>query len=143
MAFDSAMIYGQYGAGKDDEPLVEDPMMEYVGYNIGYGAHVDGSEICAGCHSLVTQTADIEGNLTGADYVEQATYHEWPELPHADDGDTPMECQDCHMPKVDEGVVISSGYAWLQPRTPYSQHILVGGNVQMLEIMRDNVDLWA
>ena len=41
------------------------PMMEYVGYNIQYGAHVDGSEICAGCHSLVTQTADMEGNLTG------------------------------------------------------------------------------
>ena len=141
MAFDSAMIYGQYGAGKDDEPLLEDPMMEYVGYNIGYGAHVDGSEICAGCHSLVTQTADMEGNLTGADYVEQATYHEWLNSAYADDGDTPMECQDCHMPKVEEGVVISSGYAWLQPRTPYSQHILVGGNVQMLEIMRDNVEL--
>ena len=141
MAFDSAMIYGQYGAGKDDEPLLEDPMMEYVGYNIGYGAHVDGSEICAGCHSLVTQTVDMEGNLTGADYVEQATYHEWLNSAYADDGETPMECQDCHMPKVDEGVVISSGYAWLQPRTPYSQHILVGGNVQMLEIMRDNVGL--
>ena len=141
MAFDSAMIYGQYGAGKDDEPLLEDPMMEYVGYNIGYGAHVDGSEICAGCHSLVTQTADLDGNLTGADYVEQATYHEWLNSAYADDGETPMECQDCHMPKVEEGVVISSGYAWLQPRSPYSEHILVGGNVQMLEIMRDNVNL--
>ena len=141
MAFDSAMIYGPYGAGKDDEPLLEEPMMEYVGYNIGYGAHVDGSEICAGCHSLVTQTADLDGNLTGANYVEQATYHEWLNSAFADDGETPMECQDCHMPKVDEGVVISSGYAWLQPRAPYSQHILVGGNVQMLEIMRDNVEL--
>ena len=141
LAFDSAVIYGQYGAGKDDEPLLDEPMIEYVGYNIGYGAHVDGSEVCAGCHSLVTQTADLDGNLTGADYVEQATYHEWLNSAYADDGETPTECQDCHMPKADEGIVISSGYAWLQPRSPFSQHILVGGNVQMLEIMRDNVEV--
>ena len=140
LEFDSAMIYGQYGAGKDDAPLHTPPMVTYTGYNIGYGAHVDGSEVCAGCHSLVTQTADMEGNLTGADYVEQATYHEWLNSAYADDGESPTECQDCHMPKVDEGVVISSGYLFLQPREPFSQHLLVGGNVQMLEIMRDNID---
>ena len=140
LEFDSAMIYGQYGAGKDDAPLHTPPMVTYTGYNIGYGAHVDGSEVCAGCHSLVTQTADMEGNLTGADYVEQATYHEWLNSAYADDGESPTECQDCHMPKVDEGVVISSGYLFLQPREPFSQHLLVGGNVQMLEIMRDNIE---
>ena len=140
LAFDSAMIYGQYGVGKDDAPLYDPPMITYTGYNIGYGAHVDGSEVCAGCHSLVTQTADLEGNLTGADYVEQATYHEWLNSAYADDGETPTECQDCHMPKVDGSVIISSGYAFLEPRQPFSQHLLVGGNVQMLEILRDNVD---
>ena len=134
------MIYGQYGAGKDDAPLHTPPMVTYTGYNIGYGAHVDGSEVCAGCHSLVTQTADMEGNPTGQDYVEQATYHEWLNSAYADDGATPTECQDCHMPKVEEGVVISSGYLFLEPRQPYSKHLLVGGNVQMLEIMRDNID---
>ena len=140
LEFDSAMIYGQYGAGKDDAPLHTPPMVTYTGYNIGYGAHVDGSEVCAGCHSLVTQTADMEGNLTGQDYVEQATYHEWLNSAYADDGATPTECQDCHMPKVEEGVVISSGYLFLEPRQPFSKHLLVGGNVQMLEIMRDNVE---
>ena len=44
------------------------------------------------------------------------------------------------MPKVDGGVIISSGYAFLEPREPYSQHLLVGGNVQMLEILRNNVE---
>ena len=29
---------------------------------------------------------------------------------------------------------------FLEPRQPYSKHLLVGGNVQMLEIMRDNID---
>ena len=138
LSFDSAMIYGQYGAGKDDPLLYDPPMITYTGYNIGYGAHVDGSEVCAGCHSLVTHTADLDGNLTGQEYVEQATYHEWLNSAFADDGETPTECQDCHMPQVDGSVIISSGYAFLEPRSPFSQHLLVGGNVQMLEILRDN-----
>ena len=141
LAFDSAMIYGPYGAGKDDPPLYDPPMITYTGYNIGYGAHVDGSAVCAGCHTLVTHTADLEGNLTGGDYVEQATYHEWLNSVYADEGEMPTSCQDCHMPKVDGPVMISSGYAFLEPRSPFSQHLLVGGNVQMLEIMRDNLDV--
>ena len=142
LEFDSLTIYGPYGAGKDDAPLQQAPMQLYTPYqNIQYGAHLDGSEACAGCHSLVTQTADIEGNLTGQDYVEQATYHEWLNSAFADDGETPRDCQDCHMPLVDGGVIIASGQASLGPRAPFRKHILVGGNVQMLEIMRDNTEL--
>jgi len=140
LQFDSAMIYGPYGIGKDDPPLYDPPMITYTGYNIGYGAHVDGSGACAGCHTLVTQTADLNGNLTGDDYVEQATYHEWLNSSYADNAIAATACQDCHMPKVDGGVIISSGYAFLEPREPYSQHLLVGGNVQMLEILRNNVE---
>ena len=142
LEFDSLTIYGPYGAGKDDAPLQQAPMQLYTPYqNIQYGAHLDGSEACAGCHSLVTHTADMEGNLTGQDYVEQATYHEWLNSAFADDGDTPKDCQDCHMPLVDGGVIIASGQASLGPRAPYRKHILVGGNAQMLEIMRDNTEL--
>ncbi len=141
LAFDSLTIYGPYGAGKDDAPLLQAPMQLYTPYeNIMYGAHLDGSEACAGCHSLVTQTADMEGNLTGQDYIEQATYHEWLNSSYADDGDTPKDCQDCHMPEVSGGVVIASGQASLGPRAPFKKHILVGGNAQMLEIMRDNTE---
>ena len=114
LEFDSLTIYGPYGAGKDDAPLQQAPMQLYTPYqNIQYGAHLDGSEACAGCHSLVTHTADMEGNLTGQDYVEQATYHEWLNSAFADDGDTPKDCQDCHMPLVDGGVIIASGQASL------------------------------
>ena len=66
LGFDSLTIYGPYGAGKDDAPLQQAPMQLYTPYqNIQYGSHLDGSEACAGCHSLVTHTADMEGNLTG------------------------------------------------------------------------------
>ena len=143
LEFDSLTIYGPYGAGKDDAPLQQAPMQLYTPYqNIQYGAHLDGSEACAACHSLVTHTADMEGNLTGQDYVEQATYHEWLNSAFADDGDTPKDCQDCHMPLVDGGVIIASGQASLGP-APFRKHILVGGNAQMLEIMRTTPTFWG
>jgi len=72
--------------------------------------------------------------------VEQATYHEWLNSAYADDGEDPQTCNACHLPRIDDPVVISSGYVFLEPRTPYGLHYMVGGNAQMLEIMRDNVD---
>ena len=41
------------------------------------GAHINDAGLCAGCHTLITETADLDGNLTGDEFVEQATYHEW------------------------------------------------------------------
>jgi len=133
--------YGPYGAGKDEPPIYDLPMMQYAFYTPLYGAHVPGGEICAGCHTLVTHATDLEGNYTGIDYVEQATYHEWLNSTYADNGEEPATCNDCHMPRIDDPVIISSGYAFLEPRTPYGLHSLVGGNAQMLEIMRNNTEV--
>ena len=77
MAFDSAVIYGPYGIGKDEPPIYDLPMLTYTFYNPIYGQHMVESTVCADCHTLITNTADLEGNLTGDEYVEQATYHEW------------------------------------------------------------------
>ncbi len=132
--------YGPYGAGKDEPPLYDLPMMQYAFYKPLYGEHVPSGEICAGCHTLVTHATDLEGEYTGIDYVEQATYHEWLNSTYADDGEEPATCNACHMPRIEDPVVISSGYVFLEPRTPFGLHTLVGGNAQMLEIMRDNTD---
>ncbi len=140
LTFDDSMAYGPYGAGKDEPPLYDLPMVTYAAYQPAYGAHIANGEICAGCHSLVTQTTDMDGEYTGANYVEQATYHEWLNSAYADDGDDPQTCNTCHLPRIDDPVVISSGYVFLEPRAPYGLHYMVGGNAQMLEIMRDNVD---
>lgn len=132
--------YGPYGLGKDEPPLYELPMMQYAFYKPLYGEHVPNGEVCAGCHTLVTHATDLEGNYTGIDYVEQATYHEWLNSTYAPDGEEPATCNTCHMPRIDDPVIISSGYVFLEPRTPYGLHSLVGGNAQMLEIMRDNTE---
>ena len=148
MAFDSAVIYGPYGIGKDEPPIYDLPMLTYTFYNPIYGQHMVESTVCADCHTLITNTADLEGNLTGDEYVEQATYHEWVnsafsgegvELPEEAEGQEGT-CQSCHMARIDDPVIISSGYAFLEPRTPYGLHQLAGANLTMLEIMRDNIE---
>ena len=146
--FDSAVIYGPYGAGKDEPLLYTLPMETYTGYVPMYGQHMVGSAVCADCHTLVTEIVDLEGNYTGDVYVEQATYHEWVNSVFSGEGvDLPLgsegseaTCQSCHMPRLEDPVIISSGYAFLEPRSPFGLHTLVGANTAMLEIMRDNVE---
>jgi len=148
MHFDSAIIYGPYGLGKDEPPIYDLPMLEYTNYAPIYGAHINDSRLCADCHSLIVNSVDLEGNYTGTQYVEQATYHEWKNSAFSGQGvDLPDNsdefeetCQGCHMPRIEDPVIISSGYAFLEPRTPYGLHQLAGANTAMLEIMRDNLE---
>ena len=130
--------YGPYGLGKDEPPLYELPMMQYAFYKPLYGEHVPNGEVCAGCHTLVTHATDLEGNYTGIDYVEQATYHEWLNSTYAPDGEEPT----CNTYTCCASTIRSSSApaTYLEPRTPYGLHSLVGGNAQMLEIMRDNTE---
>ena len=146
--FDSAIIYGPYGIGEDEPPLYSIPMQTYSGYTPMHGQHIVESTVCADCHTLLTHSVDLDGNFTGDMFVEQATYHEWVNSAFSGEGvdlpqgseDLEESCQSCHMPRISDPVIISSGYAFLEPRTPYGLHTLVGGNTTMLEIMRDNVE---
>lgn len=139
MTFVEDTIYGQYGGGKDEYPIQWQPMQSFVGFMPIYGEHMAKSESCAACHSLITASVDLEGEYTGNTVVEQATYHEWVNSIYAE-GPEQQECQGCHMPQVQDPVTIASGYAWLQPRSPYSLHYFVGANTHMLQMLRDNVD---
>jgi hypothetical protein len=146
MTFVEDTLYGPYGGGKDEPLIYNLPMNTYVGYEPVYGAHMQQSEACAACHSLITETADLDGNFTGGEFVEQSTYHEWlnsryaPDVWEGEMNDLQQECQGCHMPQIDEPVIISSGYAFLEPRTPYGLHYFVGANAAMLRLLRDHVD---
>lgn len=137
--FSEDTIYGPYG-DIGDPVIFSQPMFQFVGFQPEFGAHVEKSELCAGCHTLITNTADLEGNLTGGTFVEQATYHEWENSIYSEEGDNNKECQSCHFPRIDDPVVISSNYAFLEPRTPYGQHYMVGGNTFMLELMKNRIN---
>lgn len=126
--------------GEGDIPLFAPAMTSFVGIEPVGHPKVSQSELCAGCHTLITNTVDLEGNLTGGEFVEQATYHEWVNSSYNNDELLQKECQECHMPRLDEPIVVASGYAFLPGRQPYGQHWLVGGNTFMLELMKNRID---
>lgn len=113
------------------------PMQDFIGFNVAFGAHIAKSELCASCHTLITETVDLSGNFTGGEFVEQATYHEWLNSRYADDQDD-ISCQSCHVPRLNENVIIAANYSFLGPRRPFGLHHMVGGNAFMLQLMKAN-----
>jgi hypothetical protein len=126
------VAYGPFG--KPFEP----PMQDLVGVLPVYSEHITDAGVCAGCHTLLTNSVDLSGNFTGETFVEQATYHEWLNSAYDDGQPLAQTCQGCHMPEEDVDVIVSSGYSELFPREGVRRHELVGGNTFMLKLMKDN-----
>lgn len=132
--FDTNYIRVAYGPY---EFVFEPPMHEFVGITPEYSDHIFDAGQCAGCHTLITNTVDANGDFTGNTFVEQATYHEWLNSRY-DDAHDNITCQGCHMPRLDEAVVISANYQFLTNKFPYALHELAGANVTMLKLMKEN-----
>lgn len=126
-----AVAYGPF------EKPFEPPMQEFVSMIPVYSPHINDAGLCAGCHTLLTESVDLEGEFTGSTFVEQATYHEWLNSEFSS-GITEKSCQGCHMPRIDEPVILSANHTFLPPRSPYGKHELVGGNSFMLKLMKQH-----
>jgi hypothetical protein len=113
------------------------PMHTFVGITPLYGEHITEAGLCAGCHTLITETVDLQGQYTGQTFVEQATYHEWLNSRYDAEKDN-ITCQSCHMPRIDDAVVISANYQFLAPKYPFGLHDMAGANVTMLQLMKNN-----
>jgi hypothetical protein len=122
--------------GPFEKPF-EPPMQEFVNMIPVYSSHINDAGLCAGCHSLLTESVDLSGNYTGSTFVEQATYHEWLNSEFSVQG-TEVTCQGCHMPRINDPVILSANHNFLPPRAPYGKHELVGGNTFMLKLMKAN-----
>ncbi len=132
LIFDTTRVqYGPY------EMPFAPPMDNFVGFKPVYSEHIHDAGICAGCHTLITQTVDLEGNYTGNDFVEQATYHEWLNSDYSN-GEGLQTCQNCHMPKIEDDVVISNNYIFLQPQQGFALHEFAGANTFMLQLMKEH-----
>lgn len=128
---ENTIAFGQYSS-----PLIS-PMAEYTGYIPEQSDHIQDSKLCAACHSLVTETVNFEGNLTGDEFVEQATWHEWLNSIYPTQNTT---CQTCHLPQLPgQNVILAAGYE-TPGRPDFALHTLAGGNTFMLGLMRDNRD---
>ena len=92
------------------------------------GEHIRSSELCATCHTLLTQALDKDGHVIG-ELPEQVPYQEWL---HSD-YKTTQSCQACHMPEVTENVPITSVFG--EPRQGMHRHTFVGGNFFMQRVL--------
>jgi len=133
--YDTALaVYGPY------DEVFTGAMESFIGLTPQFGEHIAKSTLCAGCHTLISATEDLAGNPTGDRFVEQATYHEWVNSEYGNSaGANATTCQGCHMPRLADGIIIAGLYDWLTPRTPYGEHQLAGGNVFMLQLLKDNL----
>lgn len=111
------------------------PMQLYVGLTPVFSEHMNTSQICSSCHTLIGHTVDLDGNYNGHTFVEQATFHEWLNSTFAEDNVT---CQHCHMPQVTDSVIIANNILALPPRSPFNQHQFVGGNYFMVNLIKQN-----
>ncbi|MEJ2006833.1 MAG: hypothetical protein P8Z30_01545 [Acidobacteriota bacterium] len=89
---------------------------------------IRSSELCATCHTLLTNALDAEGKVIG-ELPEQVPYQEWLHSSYKDG----KSCQDCHMPKVQAEVPITSVLG--EPRPGFAQHTFVGGNFFMQRML--------
>jgi len=115
------------------------PMKRNSGFTPEYSRHVKDAHLCAICHTLFTPTVDKNGNIVG-EIPEQVPYLEWEHSIYGDGlGNDDRSCQNCHMPEADGGVIISNRPRMVSERSPFAKHHFVGGNVFMLNILKDNV----
>jgi hypothetical protein len=128
-------IYGRY-----EDPLVT-PMQFYVSYTPAYGAHMQKSELCATCHTVITRALDAAGNAVGPPFYEQAAFLEWQNSSYA----AKQACQDCHVPTSDDDnaaittAIARPPNATVPPRTPFGRHLFSGANGYVLRLIADNV----
>jgi hypothetical protein len=109
------------------------------GYRPTQSEHIRQSEICATCHTLLTQALGPDGKVIGR-LPEQVPYQEWL---HSDFKNT-QSCQSCHMPEIKQPVPITRVFG--VPREGVSRHVFVAANFFMLRMLnryRDALDVTA
>ncbi len=87
-------------------------------------AHIQSSELCATCHTLITEALGGGGAHIG-ELFEQMPFQEWQHSTYSAGG-AEQSCQGCHMPAATELVRVSSVLG--QARTGVRRHDFRGGN---------------
>jgi hypothetical protein len=98
------------------------------GYRPTEGLHVQQSELCATCHTLITNALGPGGQVIGS-LPEQMPYQEWYNSEFRDT----QSCQDCHMPVVRDFVRITNTLGTF--REGMSRHVFLGGNFFMQRML--------
>jgi hypothetical protein len=129
-------VEGPYAIDKGRQRI----MRSVTGYDAVEAPHLRQSELCASCHTLITQALGPDGQVIGR-LPEQMNYAEWRHSAFAEER---RSCQSCHMPRAEGPVRISSVLG--DYRDGLSRHLFVGGNAFMLRILnrhRDDLEVAA
>jgi hypothetical protein len=115
-------------------------MHSVTGFEQEQAPHIQQSELCATCHTLVTVAHGPDGAIIGS-LPEQMPYQEWR---HSAFDAERRSCQSCHMPRVDGPVRVASVLG--EERPSLARHTFLGGNAFMLRLMnrfRDELGMEA
>lgn len=117
-----------------------DPVTDAMGrYGVEGDTAIRDAELCGSCHNLFTQVVDVDtGLLTGARFLEQATWFEWRNSQFGGPPGDParIDCHVCHMATPSD--VFQTRIATTrQPvlRSPFGTHDMPGGNSYMLALL--------
>jgi hypothetical protein len=130
--YDSARVWGPY----TQEQINPNIMQYFVGYTPDQGSHILDGRVCAGCHTAINQPVDLQGNATGTSFFEQTM---WQEYENSVYYGTDQNCRSCHLPRIQDSVVLASDYIFLTGQSPFGKHHLTGGGVFMLNMMKDHI----
>jgi hypothetical protein len=133
---DSRPEYGPYEVESGHRRIM---LSSSEGYRPTQSDHIRQSEMCATCHTLLTQALGPNGAVIGS-LPEQVPYQEWL---HSDFKGV-QSCQSCHMTALTEPAPITRVFGAL--REGVSRHGFVGGNFFMLRLLnryRDTLDIAA
>lgn len=108
-------------------------MQSSTGFRPNAGRHLRDSELCATCHTLITQAFGASGEVVGR-LPEQVPYQEWLHSAWR----TEKTCQQCHMPAVDTPTAVTSVFG--APRDAMGRHTFLGGNFFMLRLFNRHRD---
>jgi hypothetical protein len=104
-------------------------MHSVTGFEQEQATHIRESELCASCHTLITEAVGPDGRVIGS-LPEQMNYQEWRHSAYFGER---RSCQSCHMPPAQGPVRVASALG--DYRESLSRHTFVGGNAFMLRLM--------
>jgi len=119
------VIFGPYQIDAGRKTI----MRSVSGFVQAEAPHIRQSELCASCHTLITNAFGPNGEVIGS-LPEQMNYQEWQ---HSDFNKEQRSCQSCHMPAVQGPVRMASVLG--DYRESLARHLFVGGNAFMVRLM--------
>ena len=119
------IIYGPYAIDAGRKTI----MRSVTGYEQAEAPHIKQSELCASCHTLITEAYGANGEVVGT-LPEQMNYQEWQ---HSAFKVEQRSCQSCHMPAAKGPVRAASVLG--DERESLSRHLFVGGNAFMVRML--------